>query len=426
MKKNLRHLNEPICLFGEGPAERRRRLKDLLANLGENAIKQKIQEEEERKQLQKEQESTWYHEGPEALRTARFWIAYYSLPRAKLRLQQARDLLELPSATRAGRMVELQKRIQSLALDCSQVGDTRPIAHCAFNHDSTLLLTGSWSGLAKLWSVPDCAQLQTLRGHVAYVGGVAMRPGVKRNPQGADADDGNANNVVAMATGGSDGTVKLWSFGSEEAMADIAGHVPHRVARVAFHPSGRFLGTACYDASWRLWDLEQKQEVLHQEGHAKAVHCLAFQSDGSVACTGGLDAFGRVWDLRTGRCVMFLEGHLGSVYGVDFSPNGYHIASASHDNTCKIWDLRRRQPVYTIPAHTNLVSDVKYQKDGGNFLVTASYDSTTKIWSNKTWQPLKTLSGHDGKVMSVDIAPNSQYIATASYDRTFKLWAPEI
>lgn len=93
----------------------------------------------------------------------------------------------------------------------------------------------------------------------------------------------------------------------------------------------------------------------------------------------GLDAFGRVWDLRTGRCVMFLEGHLGSIYGVDFSPNGYHIASASHDNTCKIWDLRRRQPVYTIPAHTNLVSDVKYQKDGGNFLVTSSYDMTTKV-----------------------------------------------
>lgn len=31
VKKNLRHLNEPICLFGEGPAERRRRLKELLA-----------------------------------------------------------------------------------------------------------------------------------------------------------------------------------------------------------------------------------------------------------------------------------------------------------------------------------------------------------------------------------------------------------
>lgn len=31
VKKNLRQLNEPICLFGEGPAERRKRLKELIA-----------------------------------------------------------------------------------------------------------------------------------------------------------------------------------------------------------------------------------------------------------------------------------------------------------------------------------------------------------------------------------------------------------
>lgn len=123
---------------------------------------------------------------------------------------------------------------------------------------------------------------------------------------------------------------------------------------------------------------------------------------------------------------MFLEGHLSSIYGVDFSPNGYHIATGSQDNSCKIWDLRRRQSVYTIPAHTNLISCVKYDQDGGNFLVTSSYDSTVKIWSNKTWQPLKTLQGHDGKVMSVGISSSSHYIATTSYDRTLKLWAPEI
>lgn len=415
IKNNLRQLNEPICYFGEGPAERRRRLKELLASLGENAIKQKQTEEEERKLQQREQEATWYHEGPETLRIARLWLADYSLPRARERLERAREALEVPSATRAGRMVEMQKKLQSLAPLCSQVGDTRPVSSAAFSEDSTLLMTASWSGLCKLWSVPDCELKQTLRGHASYVGGVALRPGVKQDEE----------NVVAMASGGHDGAVKLWGFGNEESIADITGHMPNRVSKVAFHPSGRFLATACYDSSWRLWDLEQKTEVLHQEGHAKPVHCLSYQSDGSVLVTGGLDAFGRVWDLRTGRCIMFLEGHLGAIFGADFSPNGFHIATGSQDNTCKIWDLRRRQPVYTIPAHTNLISDVKYQRDGGSFLVTCSYDSTTKIWSNKTWQPLKTLQGHDNKVIAVDVSPDSQYIATTSFDRTFKLWSPD-
>lgn len=415
IKNNLRQLNEPICYFGEGPAERRRRLKELLASLGENAIKQKQTEEEERKLQQREQEATWYHEGPETLRIARLWLADYSLPRARERLERAREALEVPSATRAGRMVEMQKKLQSLAPLCSQVGDTRPVSSAAFSEDSTLLMTASWSGLCKLWSVPDCELKQTMRGHASYVGGVALRPGVKQDEE----------NVVAMASGGHDGAVKLWGFGNEESIADITGHMPNRVSKVAFHPSGRFLATACYDSSWRLWDLEQKTEVLHQEGHAKPVHCLSYQSDGSVLVTGGLDAFGRVWDLRTGRCIMFLEGHLGAIFGADFSPNGFHIATGSQDNTCKIWDLRRRQPVYTIPAHTNLISDVKYQRDGGSFLVTCSYDSTTKIWSNKTWQPLKTLQGHDNKVIAVDVSPDSQYIATTSFDRTFKLWSPD-
>lgn len=250
------------------------------------------------------------------------------------------------------------------------------------------------------------------------------------------------------------GTVKLWSGGTgEEPLAEVEGHEPHRVSRIAFHPSGRFLGTCCYDASWRLWDLEQQAEVLHQEGHARAVHCIryffiayitcliylyllyinlfiyiclfSFQCDGSVCATGGHDSFGRVWDLRTGRCIMFMEGHLTSIFGIDFSSNGFHIATASEDNTCKIWDLRKRSCIYTIPAHTNLLSDVKYQRIEGQYLVTASYDNTAKIWSNKTWQPLKMLPGHDGKVMSVDVSPDHKFIATSSYDRTFKLWAPE-
>ena len=55
------------------------------------------------------------------------------------------------------------------------------------------------------------------------------------------------------------------------------------------------------------------EEILHQEGHSRAVFDVKFNRDGSLAASGGLDAYGRVWDLRTGRCVMFLQGHLKSI-----------------------------------------------------------------------------------------------------------------
>lgn len=193
-------------------------------------------------------------------------------------MEQARQCRDVSSATKAGRMVELQKKLQSLNLECSQVGDTRPVSHCAFSPDSSMLLTSSWTGMCKLWSVPDCKQLQTLRGHSMNASSVAFRPGV-----GRDED-----NIVSMASSDVEGIVKLWAYNSEESIADITGHAPHRVSRLAFHPSGRFLGTACFDNSWRLWDLEQKTEVLHQEGHSRGVYCIAFQIDGSVCVTGGM------------------------------------------------------------------------------------------------------------------------------------------
>ncbi|XP_063222299.1 U4/U6 small nuclear ribonucleoprotein Prp4 [Bacillus rossius redtenbacheri] len=416
VKKNLRQLGEPICLFGEGPADRRSRLRDLLAKLGEDAIKKKQEEEEERIQQEKDQESTWYHEGPESLRVSRLWIAKYSLPRAKLRLEKSRLERQQPEATRTAHRQELQKKLQATTIFCSQIGDNRPISFCQFSPDSKMLATASWSGHCRLWNIPNCDPVMNLQGHNCNVGAIVWHPHAMANEN---------ERVCALASCAFDGSVKLWNLSSSDPLADVEGHAPHRVSRLAFHPSGRFLGTCCFDSSWRLWDLEQGEEVLHQEGHCKPVYCISFQDDGAVCATGGLDAFARVWDLRTGRCIMFMEGHLKAVYGVDFSPNGYHIATGSEDNMCKIWDLRRRTCLYTIPAHMNLISNVRYQREGGHFIVTSSYDNTVKVWSNKTWQPLKTLSGHDGKVMCVDISPDSQYIATSSYDRTFKLWAPE-
>ena len=411
IKKDLRQLGEPICLFGEGPADRRNRLKEILSQLGEDAVKKKLAEDEERiREARQHDETTWYHEGPQSLRLAREWIARYSLPRAKDRIARLKkEDKELSESSRMAKNQEMQKRLKSLDILASQIADTRPVSWCQFSPDSQYLATGSWSGLCKVWSVPDCKEKITFRGHQQNVGNVVWNPDV--------------NSDVNLASCSSDGSVKLWNFEQEEPINDLSGH-EERVSRCAFHPSGRFLACCVYDKSWRLWDLETKEEVLHQEGHSKAVHCIAFQTDGSLACSGGIDSFGRVWDLRTGQCIMFLEGHLKGIIGVDFSPDGHHIVTGSLDNACKVWDLRGRKIEYTIPAHTNVVSNVVVEKcNGGEFVLSSSYDKTAKLWAAKTWQPLATLKGHDSRIMGCDVSPNGEMIATCSYDRTFKLWA---
>lgn len=160
VKGDLRQLGEPICLFGEGPADRRARLRELLGRLGEEAVtRRRIIDSMSQEEQKKSDESTWYHEGPDTLRTAREWIADYSVPRAKERIKRLRAEHALPDKTKMAVKQEVQKKVKALDVQASQIVDTRPVSFCQFSPDSSMLATASWSGVCKLWSVPDCKEV---------------------------------------------------------------------------------------------------------------------------------------------------------------------------------------------------------------------------------------------------------------------------
>uniref|UniRef100_A0A8C7YEL4 Pre-mRNA splicing tri-snRNP complex factor PRPF4 n=1 Tax=Oryzias sinensis TaxID=183150 RepID=A0A8C7YEL4_9TELE len=363
VKAGLRALGEPITLFGEGPADRRERLRSVLSVVGPDALKKSRKDDDRGR---RSQEQTWYHEGSASLKQARLWMARYSLPRAVARLEAARAQRDVSEANKTIQQQELHKSLRNLNNFCSQIGDDRPISFCHFSPDSKMLATASWSGLCKLWSVPDCNLIRTLRGHNTNVGAIVFRP-----QSGVSLDQSDVN----LASCAADGTVKLWN---------MERCVSSGLASIWKIFGNNLCSVHSYDNSWRLWDLEVQEEILHQEGHSKGVHDLSFHPDGS-----------------------------------------HHLATGSGDNTCKVWELRNRKCLYTVPAHQNLLSTVRFQPTDGHFLLTGAYDNTAKVWSHPGWTPLKTLAGHEGKVMSVDVSPDGKLIATSSYDRTFKLWLSE-
>ncbi len=58
----------------------------------------------------------WYHQGPEGLSAARMWIAEYSLPRAKERLDRAKEYYaSMPEPQRKARY---QEYIKTLRVSC--------------------------------------------------------------------------------------------------------------------------------------------------------------------------------------------------------------------------------------------------------------------------------------------------------------------
>ncbi|EPS62529.1 hypothetical protein M569_12261, partial [Genlisea aurea] len=370
VRARLRRLGEPVTLFGEREMERRDRLRMHMAKLDSEGQLDKLMKAHEDEEAavstaapsepEEDIRYPFYTEGPQALLEARREIAKYSLVKAAKRLNSARRKIDDPDEDLDTEIEWSLKQAAGLVLECSEIGDDRPLSGCSISNDGQSLATCSLTGVAKLWSMPGVKLVSTLKGHTERATDVTFSP-----------------SGTQLATASADRTAKLWNT-QGTALRTFKGHLD-RLARLSFHPMGNFLGTASFDKTWRLWDVETGQELLLQEGHSRSLYGIDFHQDGSLAASCGLDALTRVWDLRSGRSILLLEGHVKPVLGVSFSPNGYHLATGGEDNSCRIWDMRKRKCVYVIPAHSNLISQVKFEPQEGYFLLTSSYDMTVKV-----------------------------------------------
>jgi U4/U6 small nuclear ribonucleoprotein PRP4 len=428
----LRKIGAPISLFGERESDKRDRLKNQLIKLKNEQFNDMIDGydllEKIIESFQVNQKETFYTDSCVDVKNARIWLADFSIRRAKKRLVKQNKLIsEL-------RFKDDKKRRESIFSGCrtytnnlSKVADSRPVNCCAFNHDGSNIVTAGWSGFVKIWSVPRCDMLISIKAHDERITGLAS------NPNPAYSTDKSP----AIATGSADNTIRLWTSDGK-LLDELHGH-EDRINKIAFHPSGRFLATACFDHTWRLWDLSRITTVstggythvryhnmlYEQEGHCSPVYSLAFQHDGSLLGSGGFDAIGRIWDLRTGRNIVTLEGHAEHILAIDFSADGYHLITGSQDNSCRVWDLRKATCDYCIAAHKKLVTDVKYRPGSGDYFLTAGFDNEARVWSSIDGSLVRTLTGHENKIMGLDVHPDPalELAATVSYDRTLRIWS---
>lgn len=448
VRARLRELGEPITLFGEGAPERRDRLRELLYERTEAAAAEggdedvRMQDGGPVKQQQEEQDEEFYTEGSEELLKARQAIARYSLPRAAHRTQLQKQEATISLRTHVKHRKAIKSRLATFSLHASQIAGDRPVSLSRFSPSGELVAAGNWAGGIRLLNVPNMDETLVYRGHSDRIGGLSWYPG-STIPSSTVSESS-----VNLASGGGDGTVKLWSLSSTEALATLEGH-SGRVCRTEFHPSGAYVASASFDTTWRLWDVATTAELLLQEGHSREVFALSFSPDGSLLASGGLDSIGRVWDLRTGRTVMILDGHIREIYALDWSIDGHRILSGSGDGFAKCWDVRMVREISSIGAHKGGVTDLRWfkgldgpslinggnlqrdekgdvvPKSAGSFFVSAGFDKNVNVFSADDWALCASLRAHEGNVLGADVSHDAKWIASCGHDRTVKLWGRE-
>lgn len=441
-------MGEPITLFGEGPGDRRDRLRELmLLQVEDDGSLEAADVQMGDADEVGDQDEEFYTEGLPELLQARKNLAEYSLPRAKARVARQKEESTIPLRTHIKHRKAVKEKLQGFELFGTQLAGERPVSITRFSPNGEIVAAGNWSGGIKLLTVPNLDEQKTLRGHTGIVGGITWYPGSTLPTSNVSESSLN----LASGGGGQGGAndIHLWSLTQDTPISTLQGH-SDRVCRTEFHPSGKYLASASFDTTWRLWDVETTTELLLQEGHSRQVYAVSFNMDGSLLASGGFDSIGRIWDLRTGRTVMILEGHIREIYSLDWGIDGYRVLSGAGDGWVKCWDLRAVRNIGGLGAHNGNVSDLRWFKgiDGdlsvksdvnmengartepqprkaGTFFVSSGFDKNVNIFSADDWSLAKQLSGHSGNVLSVDVSQDARWIASSGHDRTVKLWGRE-
>ena len=224
----------------------------------------------------------------------------------------------------------------------------------------------------------------------------------------------------------SDRGIRLWTLPSNEretSWVDLGGH-SGLVYAATFSPDGLYIASASDDGTIRIWSAGSNQSnVQPLPAHSASVNSVAISFDGAFIVSGSDDWSVRVWDAHTGQAVLPpLHGHAGRVTSVAISTDGRLIASASTDCTVRLWDARSGAVVGKPMSHASYVTNVAFSQDG-LWLVSASLDDVPHMWDITVQQepalgPLRYLDHAHVVVFS----SNGELLATGALSGDIYLW----
>jgi WD40 repeat protein len=277
----------------------------------------------------------------------------------------------------------------------------------AYSSDGELLAVGSEDGGVLLCGTDNGLALRTLQGHVGRVYAVKCRPDI-------------------IATGGSDGTVRLWDPVSGQCRHRLDIH-PDGVWPVSLDTAGTRLATGDREGLVTVWDTATGHPLHRLPGHTAPVYTTVFSPDGRILVTGDAAARVRVWDLATGSCTHEAEGHQGAVYRARFSPDGSIFATAdmgggSEHGTVRIWRTADTRLLHELTGHTGRVYTLDFHPSG-TLLASGDTEGRVRLWDPVLGTPAGTLETFTGAVYQVLFGDEGKLLAACDSDGAVRVWS---
>lgn len=225
-----------------------------------------------------------------------------------------------------------------------------------------------------------------------------------------------------LATGGLDGTIRLWEVETGKFLKCLLGHNSY-VYRLAWSPDGNTLASAgAHDGSCGLWDV--KTGILRRAIRSKygVVTYVAWAPNGrQIAFSTGNSGHMLVYDAVRGE---FLnddkerEVAIGTgIVSMDWSPDGQVVAFVSTNTPVSLWQLSAVRQNKFLLTDGDITHGLAFARDGKEVAVAGA--KGIRVYDFETEKVTRTI---ESPAYSVAYSPDGKLLASAPLNGVVKLW----
>jgi WD40 repeat protein len=243
-----------------------------------------------------------------------------------------------------------------------------------------------------------------------------------------------------LATAGWDQTVRVWDVPTGREVRCIRGHDRVVVLRTAFARRGARLVSV--DASGaKVWDATTDQEARTLELSPSPDGCtaLAFNADGSRLATGvsplneNLEFFDvQIWDTSGGAVTASARLQGRSVPALAFSPDGRYLAAVANkpavdrpgSSAVVVWNALTGRELFTFALADQPGKGVAFSRDGR--YLAAHTPESVGIWDMTAGRLAARIEGRssEGGFVWASFEPAGDHLLTADKFRRVRHWDP--
>jgi WD40 repeat protein len=212
---------------------------------------------------------------------------------------------------------------------------------------------------------------------------------------------------------------QIWDLESGVQVGETWEDNDFGVTAIALSPDGKKVASGSSDGAVKLWNIDTGKVIKTWTGHIKEVRSVSWSSDGGRVLSGSRDGTFRVWGVEVGE-TSILQGPINTgekVWAVCYSPDDKMIATGGDD--LKIWNANSGELLKTLEGvfmYLAWTSDGKTLIGGGAGIT--KFDTATWTVLDSNWP--KTI------VTVISVSPNERILTSTSYfNKTTELWSLE-